>query len=101
MTNRNNIAAIYTVTIEVEKSPNDVFNHVIHDVSKYWPEEFGGESTRLNDEFVFWSGDAHYSRNKVVELVPPKKVVWLVTESLRKTDNFEWTGTKMIFELAP
>lgn len=26
-------------------------------------------------------------------------MVWLVTESIRKTDNFDWTGTKMIFEL--
>jgi hypothetical protein len=91
----------YAVAIEVAKSPNDVFNHVIHDVSKFWPEEFEGESTKLNDEFVFRSGDTHYSKNKVIELVPDKKVVWLVTDSIRKTDNFEWTGTKMIFELTP
>jgi hypothetical protein len=32
-------------------------------------------------------------------LVPNKKVTWLVTESIRKTDNFDWSGTKMIFEL--
>jgi hypothetical protein len=31
--------------------------------------------------------------------VPNKRLVWLVTESIRKTDNFEWTGSKMIFEL--
>ena len=92
---------IYTVAIEVAKSPNAVFNHVIHDVSKFWPEEFEGESTKLDDEFIFRSGDIHYSKNKVIELVPNKKVVWLVTESIRKTDNYEWTGTKMIFELTP
>jgi hypothetical protein len=33
--------------------------------------------------------------------VPNKKVVWRVTESIRKTEGFEWTGTKMIFELTP
>jgi activator of Hsp90 ATPase-like protein len=91
----------YTATIEVAKSPNHVFNHVINDVSKYWPEEIEGECTKLNDEFIFKSGDSHYSKNKVIEFVPNRKVVWLVTESLRKTDNFEWTGTKMIFELTP
>jgi activator of Hsp90 ATPase-like protein len=90
----------YTATIAVAKSPKEVFNHVINDVSKYWPEEFEGESAKLNDEFVFRSGgDTHYSKNKVVEFVPNKKIVWLVTESIRKTDNFEWTGTKMVFEL--
>ncbi|HTJ48392.1 MAG TPA: SRPBCC domain-containing protein [Cyclobacteriaceae bacterium] len=101
MTGKNYKAANYTVAIEVSKSPNVVFNHVINDVSKFWPEDFEGESAKLNDEFVFRSGDSHYSKNKVIELVPNKKVVWLVTESIRKTDNFDWTGTKMIFELTP
>ena len=101
MENKNYKTANYAVAIEVAKSPKDVFRHIINDVSKFWPEEFEGESTKLNDEFVFRTGDSHYSKNKVVEFVPNKKVVWLVTESIRKTDGFEWTGTKMIFELAP
>jgi hypothetical protein len=99
MTN-NYKAANYSVEIEVAKSPDDVFNHVIN-LSKWWPEEFEGESIKLNTEFVFRTGDTHYSKNKVVEFVPNKKVVWVITESIRKTDNYDWTGTKMIFELAP
>ncbi len=91
----------YTVEIEVTKAPDVVFNHVIHDVAKFWPEEFEGESSKLNDEFIFRTGDNHYSKNKVIELVPNKRIIWLVTESIRKTDNFEWTGTKIIFELTP
>jgi hypothetical protein len=101
MENKNYKTANYAVAIEIEKSPNDVFNLIINEVSKFWPEEFEGESSKLNDEFVFRSGDMHYSKNKVVEFVPNKKVVWFVTESIRKTDGFEWTGTKMIFELTP
>jgi methyltransferase-like protein len=99
MTNKTYRSAKYTVAIEVTASANNVFDHVVNDVSKFWPEEFEGESAKLNDEFIFRSGDGHYSKNKVVELVPNKKLVWLVTESIRKTDNFEWTGTKMIFDL--
>ena len=94
-------AANYTVSIEVAKSPTVVFHHLLHDISKFWPEDFEGESAQLNDEFIFTTGDSHYSKNKVAELIPDKKVVWLVTESLRKTDGFEWTGSKMIFELTP
>lgn len=90
----------YSVVIEVEKSPDDVFNYVIN-LSQWWPEEFEGEDIKLNDEFVFRSGDSHYSKNKVIEFVPNKKVIWLVTESIRRRDNYEWTGTKMIFELVP
>lgn len=91
----------YTVSIEVVKSPAEVFNHILNDIPKFWPEDFEGESNKLNDEFVFRSDGGHYSKNKVVEFVLGKKVVWLVTESIRPTDNFDWTGTKMIFELTP
>jgi len=100
MTDKNYKAANYTVEIEVAKSPDDVFNHVI-DLSKWWPEEFEGESIKLNTEFVFRTGDSHYSKNKVVEFVPNKKVVWVTTESIRKADKYDWTGIKFIFELTP
>ena len=97
----NYTTARYTTAIEVAKSPDEVFNHIINDVPKFWPEEFKGRSSELNDEFIFTSEGGHYSKNKVVELIPNKKVVWLVTESTRETDNFDWTGTKMVFELSP
>ena len=101
MKSQNCIAAKYAVAIEVSKTASEVYNHLVNDVPNFWPEEFEGQSSKPNDEFVFRSGDGHYSKNKVVELVPGKRLVWLVTESIRKTDNFEWTGTKMIFELTP
>ena len=100
MTSKNYITANYTVEIEVEKSPNDVFNNLIN-LKKWWPEDFEGEDIKLNSEFIFTTGDSHYSKNKVIEFVPNEKLVWLATESIRKTDNFDWTGTKMIFELTP
>jgi len=90
----------YTVAIDFSKSQDDVFNHLL-ELSKWWPEEFLGDQINLNKEFVFRTGDGHYSKNKVIEFVPNKKVVWLVTESIRTADNFDWSGTKMMFELAP
>ena len=100
MKNKNYIAAKNIVEIEIKKSPSDVFNHVIR-LSEWWPEQFEGESIKLNTEFVLRTGDAHYSKNKVIEFVSNKKVVWVTTESNRKTDNFDWTGTKFIFEFTP
>jgi len=91
----------YTVTIEVAKSPQDVFNH-IKEVSKWWSKDFEGSSTKLNDEFVICHPDRHYSKQKLVEVIPNKKVVWLVTESKLnwiEKDKYEWTNTKMIFEI--
>ena len=43
METKNYSTANYTVAIEVAKSAGDVFNHLIHDVSKWWPEEIEGE----------------------------------------------------------
>ena len=96
MTNKN-----YTATIEVAKSPQDVFD-CIKEVSKWWSKDFEGNSTKLNDEFVIHHPDRHYSKQKLIEVIPDKKVVWLVTESklnwLEK-NKYEWTNTKMIFEI--
>jgi hypothetical protein len=70
----------YTATIEVAKSPKDVFNH-INDVSKWWSKDYEGSSTKLNDDFIIHHIDRHYSKQKLVEVIPNKKVVWLVTDS--------------------
>jgi len=100
MTNNNYKTIVYSVSVELPKSLKNVFNHLV-DLSKWWPEEFEGENIKLNSEFVFKTGDSHYSKNRVVEFKPDEKLTWLTTEAIRKTDNFDWTGSKMIFELSP
>ena len=93
----------YTTTIEVEKSPQEVFNKT-KEIPKWWSKDFEGSTAKLNDEFVICHPDRHYSKQKLVEVVPNKKLVWLVTESelnwLEKNKH-EWTNTRMVFELAP
>ena len=100
MENKNYKDAIYSVAIELTKPPGDVFNHIIN-LSKWWPEEYIGEDLKQNTEFILKTGDTHFSKNKVTEFLPDKKVVWVTTESIRKTDNYDWAGTKFIFELTP
>lgn len=90
----------YTTSIEVPFPPPVVFAH-LNAVAKWWPEDFQGLSTSLNDEFTLTTGDVHYSKQQIVEFVPFERVVWLVTDSIRKPDNYVWTGTKMIFEITP
>jgi len=90
----------YSTDIELPYSPEQVFEQ-LNDVAHWWPEDFDGQSSKLNDEFTFSSGEKHYSKQRITEFVPNKKVVWLTTDSIRKTDNFSWTGTTYTFELTP
>ena len=91
----------YTIIIEVDKTPEEVYNHIC-DVSKWWSKDFEGLSAKLNDEFTILHPGAHYSKQKLIEVKPGSKIVWLVTEScldwLEKNKR-EWTNTKMVFEI--
>ena len=94
------ISKDYTATIEVAVAADVVFS-CIQNVRKWWSKDFDGNSTNLHDEFIICHPGTHYSKQQLIELIPNKKIVWLVTESKLdwlKTKE-EWTGTRMIFEL--
>lgn len=91
----------FTTTLLVDQSPEQVYNAVMN-VRGWWDGEIEGNAEKLNNEFTYQVGKVHFSKQKVVELIPQKKVVWLVAESnLNFIGNkSEWTGTKICFEIS-
>ena len=96
----------FSVTVITDRTPEEVFN-AVRNVRKWWSglysETITGGTENLNDEFTFRAGKGlHYSKQKLIEVIPNKKVVWLITESeltfLKKKD--EWNGTRVIFEIS-
>jgi len=90
----------FTTTLMVEQTPKEVFN-AINNVRGWWSEEIEGNTSNLNDEFLYHYKDVHVSKLKLTEVVPNKKVVWLVENNYFQftKDSSEWKGTKIIFEI--
>jgi len=91
----------YTVTLLVDKTPEQVFN-AINNVPIWWTGDLEGSSQKLGDEFTVHFGEIHVSTQKLIEIIPNKKVVWLVTESNLNfiKDRQEWNNTKVCFEIS-
>lgn len=91
----------FTTTFFVTQSISEVFD-AINNVRGWWQGEIEGSTDKLDDEFTYRMKDIHFSKQRIIELAPNKKIVWVVTDSklnfLKKKD--EWTGTKIIFDIA-
>lgn len=90
----------FTISIQVDQSPKEVFN-AINNVRGWWSEEIEGGTEKLNDEFTYHYKDVHIAKMKLIEVITDKKVVWLVIDNhfnFTKDIN-EWKGNKIIFEI--
>jgi hypothetical protein len=92
----------FNTVILVDQTPKQAFE-AINNVRAWWEGDIQGPTDQLGGTFAYRYKEFHYSKQKLVELVPDKKVVWLVTESSINfvKDKNEWLNTKMIFEITP
>lgn len=90
----------FSTTLVVDQTPEKVYQ-AINNVRGWWSEEVEGGTEKVNDEFDYHFRDVHISKMKLIEVVPNKKVVWLVLDNHFNfiKDQDEWKGNKIIFEI--
>jgi hypothetical protein len=94
-------AGSFTTSFEVERSPEAVFA-AISNPRAWWSGEIEGGTEKLGDEFTYRYKDIHYSKQKLTEVVPNRRVAWHVLEGTLNfvDDKTEWAGTTIAFDIA-
>jgi hypothetical protein len=91
----------FTSTFVVDQDPAAVFA-AINDVRGWWSGQIEGETDKLGEEFSYRYEDVHYSKQRITELTPDRRVVWLVLDSSLSfvEDKTEWNGTEISFDVS-
>jgi len=73
----------------------------INNVPEWWGITFTGSAEKENDQFTVKMGGDSFFDFTVAELIPDKRVVWLVNDCNMPwySDKKEWAGTRLIFDL--
>src|SRR5262249_40299159 len=85
----------FTTTFSVEQTAQEALA-AIKNVRGWWSVEIEGGADELGDEFTYRYQDVHYCKMKLIEVVPDKKLVWLVLDNFFNftEDKSEWKGTR-------
>jgi hypothetical protein len=90
----------FTAAFTVDQTPEEVFA-AINSVRAWWSGEFEGRTDKLGEEFTYRYKEIHYSKQRITEFIPGKKVVWHILDSSLNfvKDKSEWNGTDVVFEI--
>ncbi|TDD33036.1 SRPBCC domain-containing protein [Actinomadura sp. KC06] len=91
----------FTTTFAVDRTPQEAFE-AITDVRGWWSQEVEGVTDQVGGEFDYHFKDVHRCRMRVTELVPGRKVAWLVLDNYFDfiEDQAEWKDTEVVFEIS-
>jgi hypothetical protein len=90
-----------TTSFSVDRTPAEAFA-AITNVRGWWSGEIEGDTDALGAEFTYTVPGIHYSKFRITEFVPGRRVAWLVLDSHLSfiADKQEWTGTTVVFDVA-
>jgi len=90
----------YNATIHVNVTAQEAFEK-ISSVSEWWISNVEGNTQKLNDVFTVSLGTT-WKKFKIIEVVPDKKVVWLITDCCLpwNDDTTEWKNTRIVWEVS-
>ena len=91
----------YSATFTVNQTPEEAFA-AINNVRSWWSGNIEGDAAKLGDVFTYRYEDVHYSKQKITESIPGKKVAWHVLDAKLNfvKDKNEWNGTNIVFEIS-
>lgn len=91
----------FTTGISINMSAKEVIERICQ-IPEWWGVSFSGNAEKQNDQFVLKMGGDSFFDMTVEELIPNKRLVWLVTDCYMPwySDKKEWANTRMIFDLA-
>jgi uncharacterized protein YndB with AHSA1/START domain len=88
----------------IRATDNKVFDALTNSITKWWTEMFEGISNQQGHIFTIRFGANVFKTMAVEELIPNKKVVWNVTDSLidipELNNKTEWINTKIVWEIS-
>lgn len=73
----------------------------ISNVPAWWGVTFSGSTEKAKDTFIIKMGEEAFFNFTVTELIPAKRIVWLITDCNMPwyADKKEWANTRLIFDL--
>ncbi len=91
----------FNSSISAKISASDAIKK-IGNITEWWGVTFAGKSQKQNDKFTVKMGADSFFDFAITELIPRRKVVWLVTDCNMPwySDKKEWTNTQLIFDLS-
>ena len=90
--------------ITIQATDNKVYDALTNCITKWWTEMFEGISNEQGQTFTIRFGDNVFKTMRVEELIPNKKISWLITDTLidipELKNKREWLDTKIVWEIS-